>query len=129
MSADSMAEANAALEVWARWANSALSGIGWPRESLLARIIKLGVRGAAQSGGVTLTEVDELAELVDMAIKRLDETEMRVIVETYYGRAKASEEAATRCGLTYGWYRIVLARAKRSIADYLEGVRHGAAVA
>jgi hypothetical protein len=45
-----LSDADAALEHWAAWAKSALSSIGWPPRTLLARIIECGVLGAAQRG-------------------------------------------------------------------------------
>lgn len=116
------ANVDAALEAWARWAKSAFSGLGWPSLSLIGRIVEFGLRGAAQTHGVKILEVDSTCELVDRAIMRLDETERDVILQTYLSH-DAAQVTARKCGLTYQYYRNVLSRARRRIGDYLDGAR------
>lgn len=116
-------EVDIALEAWARWAKQALSGLGWPAVSLLARVIEYGVRGAAQTSGVRLVEVDSLCEMVDRAIVlRLKLKERRVLV-TWYTQWSPRETAAEACGVTPEHFRVILHRARRSVADFLEGAR------
>jgi DNA-directed RNA polymerase specialized sigma subunit len=112
---------HAALELWARWSYSVLSAIGWPRSNIIARMIELGIRGAAQSAGLRELEMDETCEKVDKAVRRLDETEREVIVRTYLGHADASQVVAQNCGLTYQYYRQVLSRARQRVGDYMAG--------
>lgn len=115
-------EIDVALEAWGRWARSALSGIGWSPISLLARVIEYGVRGAAQSAGVRILEIDSMCELVDKAILRLDETQREVILRTYLTH-EPSQITAQKCGLTYGYYRNVLSKARMRIGDMLFGAQ------
>jgi hypothetical protein len=116
----SRGEVDVALEAWARWAKSAFTGIGWPTISLLGRIVKFGVRGAAQGFGAQVLEIDTMCELVDRAILRLDETEREVIVRTYLEN-HAAPVKAQRCRLTYQYYRNVLSRARQRIGDIIFG--------
>lgn len=113
------AAVDAALEAWARWARSALSGIGWPHHTLLARIIEAGVRGAAQRGGCAI-EHDTLCEAVERAILRLPEREKRVLVRWYMHWEPLSVSAESM-GITDNQFRVILHRARRSVADYIEG--------
>jgi DNA-directed RNA polymerase specialized sigma24 family protein len=121
---DDSKEAHVALEAWARWARSAFSGLGFSSMNVLARIIELGLRGAAQSFGPMPIERDEVCELVDRAILRLDEIEKVVILRTYL-RDEAAQVTAQKCGLTYGYYREVLAKARQRVGDYLNGAKNG----
>lgn len=121
--ADGFAEADAALEAWARWARSALSGMGWPAMTLIARVIRWGATGAASGGGATHPlEVDELCELVEKAVMRLKEIE-RTVVVTHYLQWTPIETGARRCHMSSGRFRTLLHRARRSVADYLDGAR------
>lgn len=115
-------DVDVALEAWARWAKSAFSGLGWPPISIIGRIVKFGLRGAAQSVGVKLMEIDSTCELVDRAIMRLDDVEREVIVRTYLDN-DAAQVVARKCCLTYQYYRNVLSRSRRRIGDYLDGAR------
>lgn len=115
-------DVDVALEAWARWAKSALTGLGWPSVSLIAKAIKYGISGAAQSGGSRVLEIDTTCEHVDRAIMRLDDVEREVILRTYMEN-HAAQVTAQRCGLTYQYYRNVLSRARRRVGDYLDGVR------
>lgn len=115
-------EAHIALEAWARWANSALSGLGFSSHNILAKIIELGVRGAAQSFGPIPIEIDQTCEIVDKAVMRLDDMEREVICRTYL-KNDAAPVIAEKCGLTYGYYREVLAKARQRIGDYLNGAK------
>lgn len=119
---DECKEAHIALEAWARWANSALTGLGFSSMNILAKVIDLGVRGAAQSFGPIPVERDEMCEIVDRAILRLDMTEREVIYRTYLHN-DAAQVTAQKCGLTYGYYREILAKARQRIGDYLNGAK------
>lgn len=116
-------EVDVALEAWARWARSALTGLGWPSLSLIWKCIKFGVRGAAHTGnGPKSLEIDTTCELVDRAIMRLDDTEREVVMRTYLEN-DAAMVTAEKCQLTYQYYRNVLSRARRRVGDYLDGAR------
>lgn len=113
-------DADVALEAWARWARSALSGLGFPCINIIGKIVELGIRGAAQTTGIRLLEIDETCEIVDRAISRLDATERTVVIKTYLYN-DAAQVTAKNCGLTYGYYRSVLCRARRRVRDFIEG--------
>lgn len=120
---DDLRLAHAALERWAKWASTVFVGIGWPRANLIARVIELGITGAAQAGGLGVTEADEFCEFIDRAIRRLDETERQVVTETYLAPGRPGYVVARRCGLTHGYYRNVLTRCRRRVGDMLAGAR------
>jgi predicted DNA-binding protein (UPF0251 family) len=121
--ADGFAEADAALEAWARWARSALAGLSWPAVTLIGRVMDFGVTVTASRGGSAHpVEVDELCELVERAIMRLREVERRVVV-MHYLNWQPMETAARRCHMSSGRFRTLLHRARRSVADYLNGAR------
>jgi hypothetical protein len=117
-------ETDVALEVWARWAKSALSGLGWSPHTLLARVIEFGVVGAASRAGLTIhpLEVDELCELVERGVMRLKEIERKVIVRRYL-HWEPREVSARRCHMSQGRFATVLHRARRSIRDFLDGAK------
>jgi len=115
-------EAHAALEAWARWANSALTGLGFSPTSMIARLIELGPLGASQSFGPVPVEIDITCEIVDRAISRLDDIEREVIYRTYLYN-DAAQVTASKCRLTYGYYREVLAKARQRVGDYINGAK------
>lgn len=119
---DESREAHAALEMWARWAKSYLSGLGYSPINIIAKCIEFGPLGASGSFAPVPVEIDRTCELVDRAISRLDRTERDVIYRTYL-HSDAAQVTARNCGLTYGYYREVLAKARQRIGDYLEGAK------
>lgn len=119
---DDSKEAHAALEAWARWANSALTGLGFSATNIIARLIELGALGASQAFGPVPVEIDQTCEVVDRAISRLDEVEREVIYRTYLHN-DAAPVTARKCGLTYGYYREVLKVARRRVGDYINGAK------
>lgn len=129
-----LADADAALEHWAAWAKSALSSMGWPPRTLLARVIEYGVLGAAQrSSGVLLVvggmiEYDELCAWVETAVMRLTLAERNVIVRAYM-HYETPEKSARELSMTASNFRQVLYRARRSVRDYLDGRKAAKAVA
>jgi len=128
-----LSDADAALEHWAAWAKSALSSIGWPPRTLLARIIECGVLGAAQRGSGTLLvvggmiEYDELCAWVEAAVMRLTLTERNVVVRVYM-HFESPEISARELGMSASNFRQVLYRARRSVRDYLDGRKAAKAV-
>jgi hypothetical protein len=115
-------EAHAALEAWARWAKSYLSGLGYSPVNIIAKCVEFGPLGASGSFGPVPVEIDQTCEIVDRAISRLDITERTVIYRTYLHN-DAAQVTAQKCGLTYGYYREVLKDARRRIGDYLSGAK------
>lgn len=120
-------EAHAALEMWARWAKSYLSGLGYSPANIIARLIEFGPLGAAGSFGPIPVEIDVTCEIVDRAILRLDDTEREVIYRTYLFD-DAAQVTAQKCGLTHRYYLDVLERAKARVGDYLAGASQRVAV-
>lgn len=116
-----MAEVDAALEAWARWAHSALSGLGWPAWTVIARVMEFGVNGAAHRHSAVCAP-DEFCETVERAVIRLKAIERRVILEHYF-TWQPVEITSKRCHMTAGRFRTVLHRARRSVGDYLDGAR------
>lgn len=119
---DESREAHAALEAWARWAKSYLNGLGFSSTNIIARCMLHGALGHSGYFGPIPLEIDRTCETVDMAILRLDETEREVIYRTYL-RDDAAQVTAHNCGLTYGYYREVLAKARQRVGDFLNGAK------
>lgn len=115
-------EVDAAMESWVRWAKSALHGVGWSGVNLLWRVIKFGALGAARQAGIRVVEVDQLCELVDTALLRLPEDERRVIVRQYW-YYESLKVTARESHIGYDRCRKLLGRARRSVADYLDGAK------
>lgn len=119
-------DADAALEHWAKWALSALESVGWPRKTLLARIIEYGVIGCAQQASGTLlvvghaVEYDEMCAWVETAVMRLPVEERNVIVVVYLDFVPP-DTAAKELGISRGTLDSRLSRARRSVRDYLDG--------
>lgn len=128
-----LADADSALEHWAAWAKSALSSMGWPPRTLLARVIEYGVLGAAQRGSGTLlvvggmVEYDELCAWVEAAVMRLTLTERNVIVRAYM-HYETPETSARELSMSPSNFRQILYRARRSVRDYLDGRKAAKAV-
>lgn len=126
-----LSDAHAALEHWVAWAKSALSGMGWPEKTLLARVIEYGVLGAAQKGSGTLLVVgsmvpyDELCAWVEAAVMRLTLMERNVIARAYF-HYETPEISARHLEITAANFSQILYRARRSVRDYLDGRKDGA---
>lgn len=120
---DESREAHAALEAWARWAKSYLSGLGFASTNIIARCMKFGALGSSGYFGPRPMEIDRTCEVVDRAILRLDETEKEVVYRTYLND-DAAQVTAAKCGLTYGYYREVLAKARQRVGDYINGAKN-----
>lgn len=115
-------EADVALEAWARWARTALSGLGWAPRTLLARVIEFGAFGAASRGGAGVLAADELCEMVERAVMRLKAIERKVIV-SHYLHWQPIDVSARYCGMSKGRFRTLLSAARRSVGDYLDGAK------
>lgn len=128
-----LADADSALEHWAAWAKSALSSMGWPPRTLLARVIEYGVLGAAQrsSGSLlvvgSMVEYDELCAWVEAAVMRLTLAERNVIVRAYM-HYETPERSAQELAMSASNFRQILYRARRSVRDYLDGRKAAKAV-
>jgi hypothetical protein len=119
---DESREAHAALEAWARWAKSYLSGLGYSSVNIIAKCIEFGPLGASGSFAPVPVEIDHTCEIVDRAISRLDATEREVVYRTYLHN-DAAQVTAEKCGLTYGYYREVLAKARQRVGDFINGAK------
>lgn len=118
---DAMSEVDAALEAWARWGRGLLQSMGWPAWTLMARIMEEGFQGAAQKGSRAF-EVDEAMEMIERAVLRLPERE-RLVVIKHYTYWQPVEISARYCHMHPATFRGHLHRARRSIRDYLDGIR------
>lgn len=117
------ADADVALEAWARWAKRVLGELGWPAWTLVARVIEFGVSGAAARNGIAgQIEADNLCEMVERIVMRLKEIDRRVVVLQYM-RWQPIEVSARQCSMTPGRFRTVLCRARREVGHCLEGAR------
>ena len=104
------------LERWARWGKD--GHIGWPEETLLSRVIQQGFTGAAQAG--PMPEMDEAVRAIETAVLRLNLKERQVIVK-HYVHWQPIEVSARYCHLNPGQFRTLLHRARRRIADFIDG--------
>lgn len=118
---DDSRETHAALEAWARWAKSYLSGLGFTKVNMVAKFMEYGPMVGGGFGPIPV-EIDQTCEIVDRAISRLDIIQQRVIYRTYLDN-DAAQITAQKCGLTYGYYREVLRDARRRVGDYIEGAK------
>jgi hypothetical protein len=117
------AEADVALEVWARWAKRVLGGLGWPAWTLVARVIEFGVSGAASRNGLSShLEADQLCEMVEKIIMKLKEIDRSVLVIQYL-RWQPIEVSAQQCSMSPGRFRTVLHRARRDVGHRLDGIK------
>ena len=119
---DESKETHAALEAWARWAKSYLSGLGYSPVNMIARFMEYGPLLAGGFGPIPV-EIDQTCEIVDRAIGRLDQTQQEVVYRTYLEN-DAAQVTAGKCGLTYGYYREVLKDARRRVGDYINGAKY-----
>lgn len=116
---DKRGEVDAALEMWARWAHSAMSSLGWARMNIIGRIMKYGVRGAAQSAGLSSVEENKLCEFMDRSLMTLTESERRVVVR-HYMRHETQKASAKAIRMGYDSFRETLKRARRKLSKLLE---------
>ncbi len=110
--------ADHALEAWAKWAHATADGLGWPRRTLLAKVIEEGFTGAAQ-GGPPVTAPD-LVLSTERAVLRLPKPEREALLAQYL-YWEPVECRARRCHCSVPRYNRLLGQARRSVADYLEG--------
>lgn len=99
--------------------------IGWPRRTLLARMIELGPTGASSRGppGPTPDPPHAIA-IIDCAVSRLTLTERRCVSRHYNADGRGFRSPASNArllDLSASQYRSHLSRAKRRIADHLRG--------
>lgn len=118
---DGLAWVDLALEEWAKWGKQGLDGLGWPTATLLARVAEMGFTGAAQRGAPM--ECGEGVDATERAVLRLKAIERKVIIK-HYLHWQPVEASARACHMTPGRFRTVLHRARRSVGDYMEGLRY-----
>lgn len=107
-----------ALEAWARWGRDGLPS--WPSMTLLAKVAKYGFTGASQPGPVP--EMGELVEAVERGVLRLQPVE-RLVLAKHYVYWQAVEVSAEYCEMSPETFKRVLYRARRRVADFLDGLR------
>ena len=116
-----VAEADVALEAWARWGRMALSG--FPASTVLARVIEFGILGAAARLGVTTAvEVDQLCEMVERIVMKLEEID-RLVIILHYLRWQPIDVSAKQCSMEPTTFRKRLSNARREVGHRLEGIK------
>jgi hypothetical protein len=113
-------DVDVALDTWARWSRRVLGELGWPPVNIIARIVRYGLLGAAQQSGIRLTEVDELSELVERSVMRL-EPRNREVVMRHYLLPEPDYISAAEMSMDPRRFSERLNKAKDSIRDYLSG--------
>lgn len=103
------------LEVWGKLCADRLTG--YPRSTLLGRVIEFGMAGASQLGKGVEPIPDEVAE-TDAAIAKLNWTDRRA-VSAYYTRNEPVEACAGRCHMRVRQFQNVLRRARWRLAIIL----------
>ena len=116
-----LAHVDYAIEVWARHVMGGLSHLGWPKRTLLARLIDQGPTGAAHvAGGAPVDSWPELVLIFERGVLRLKQIERKVLI-THAFYNQPPEVSARYCCMSYGRYRTILHRVRRDLAAYLDG--------
>src|SRR3990167_3757269 len=113
-------DVDTALDTWARWSRRVLGELGWPPVNIIARIVRYGLLGAAQQAQIRVTEVDELSELVERAVMRL-EVKKREIVMRHYLLPEPDYLSAEFMKMDPRRFSEQLNAAKQSVGYYLSG--------
>lgn len=109
-----IAYADGMLDAWASWVRQSLNA--WPSQTLLGRIIKQGVSGAAQ-GGLIDTMPEQVAR-TDRAVAHIEQRLQRV-TKVYYLSNAPSEVKAMRCGVSRATFWRLVPRAQLAVANEL----------
>lgn len=104
---------DALLEEWARWVREGTAHLGWPRITLLGRMIEQGFTGAAQTGA--MVEMPDSILAVEREVCHLKPLHKRVICK-HYLYWQPVEAAARYCQLSAIQYRVTLHRARNTIS-------------
>lgn len=112
----SRAAVDAALEEWAKWCHDGAAQLGWPRATLLARVIRWGFTGASQAG--PLPEMPEDVLRVEQAVLRLKNIEQQV-VKKHYLYWQPIEVSARHCHMSPNRFRVLLHRARNNLSHAL----------
>lgn len=104
------------LEEWARWAREGAAQMGWPRATLLARVMEQGFSGAAQPGPTP--EMPEEVLRVERAVLALKDIE-RKVVRKHYLYWQPVEVSARHCHMSANRFRVLLHRARTQVAKAL----------
>jgi len=107
---------DARLQEWAKWCRDGMAQIGWPVETYLGRVIRLGALGAAQAGAPI--HMPEHIELVDKAVAKLMNIERQVVC-TYYLYWEPQEVRAKRCNMSVRRFGLLLERSRRRVGDLI----------
>ena len=113
-----MAYVDTRLSEWARWAKQGIDMLGYPRATMLARIIDQQITGAAQSGKPPVSMPDVIAE-VDLAVCKLSHLMRKVIVAHYLIYA-SSDVKARSLDISRAHFWRLLGRAQRHVLEYLK---------
>jgi len=112
-----LAYAEYLIERWAQWGKGQVPG-AWPSITLLGRVIEQGFTGASQAG--PLPEMASEVAAVEVAVLRLRDDERKVIVK-HYVYWQPREVSARYCRMNTDQFDRVLHRARRRIADMVNG--------
>jgi len=110
---------HARLEQWARWARGGLEEVSWPRETLLARMIKEGINGASQVGRPPISMPEDVA-IMDAAVAKLGMVD-RQVIEAYYLNWAPADVVWKRCPAirSLSNFRAVLKRARWRLIGFI----------
>lgn len=108
------------LEEWANAVGSDQLN-GWPKVTMLGRLIEQGPMGASQQGKPPVSISDAVA-IVDAAVARLGEVDRKVI-RSYYLHCDSTEVNARRVNMRVMQFNNVLKRARWRLIGYLDA--HG----
>lgn len=94
------------LSEWGKWAKHTSEGMGWPKETLLSRVIRYGERGAAQPGKPPTIIPEAIAE-VDRIVCKMPK-HIRIAVCEHYTTYAPSETKAKKLKISRSvfWSRI-----------------------
>lgn len=107
---ESMADAR--LDAWAEWSRGNGLHVGWPRATVLARLIEQHT-AAAQQGAPPVAMPDDIAA-VDAVVARLSDL-MRGVILAHYLTFAPSEVKARSLHLSRAHFWRLLRRAQRNV--------------
>jgi len=91
------------LEEWARWRGKVGQEMGWPAETLLARIVEYGPLGAGSAGKPPIEMPAPVAE-IDKILAKMPET-LRLVIICYYTTWQPFPLKARDCRMSTSKYR------------------------
>ena len=107
------------LAAWGDWARDTTAGNGWPKRTMLGRVIEEGFTGAAQ-GGPPPTEIPEAIAETDRAIAALPPKYLYVIKIWYASSVRYNAVAASKLArMNYRQFLEVLRIARELVGHKL----------